>query len=49
MKNIKKKKIISKYFSELAKESHKKSPRTKEFYAKMGKKSGAARRKKGIK
>lgn len=46
MKNTK---IISKYFSELAKKSHKKSPRPKEFYVKMGKKSGIARRKKGIK
>lgn len=29
------KKIISKYMSELAKKSHKKSPRSKEFYRNM--------------
>lgn len=32
---MEKNKIISKYFSELAKKSHKKSPRSKEFYQKM--------------
>ena len=38
-------KILSKYFSELAKKTHKKNPRSKEFYAEMGRKSGKARRK----
>ncbi len=31
-----KKAVISKYFSELAKKSHKKSPRSKGFYSKIG-------------
>lgn len=32
--------------SNLAKESHKKSPRSKEFYSEMGKRSAESRRKK---
>jgi len=31
-------KEVSKYFSELAKKTHKKNPRTKEFYQEMAKK-----------
>jgi hypothetical protein len=42
------KKIISKYFSELAKENHKKKPRSKEFYSEMGKKGAEKRWKKTV-
>lgn len=37
---------ISKYFSELAKKGHKKKPRSREFYSKIGKKGAKARKKK---
>lgn len=40
---------IKKYFSELAKKSHKKNPRPKEFYSEMGKRSAESRRKNKVK
>jgi hypothetical protein len=38
--------ILSKIMSEIAKESHRKSPRSKEFYQNMAKKSVESRRNK---
>jgi hypothetical protein len=38
------KEIISKHFSKIAKLSHEKSPRTKEYYAQIQKKSVAKRK-----
>lgn len=45
MSNLEKE-IMSKIMSEIAKKSHKKHPRPREFYVAMGKKSGESRRKK---
>ncbi len=39
-------KKISKYFSDISKKGHKQSPRPKEFYSKMGKKSAENKAKK---
>lgn len=42
MSNIKKE--ISKYFSKLAKDRHKKSPKPREYYQEIGKKSWSTRK-----